>query len=151
MSGLNLHNKSITLSSHDRVDLGSLHQYRYVTEKAHSTTYTLASGTSATQSQDMGTRHNYRYAKWPYTTYTIKGTLTCTNQLYNSTTGGTYGAQGTKTSTVTITGNIITKAKPSISGGSTANTSSANWPAQVNYGCNAVAKATFTISSISFS
>ena len=57
LSGLNLHNKSITLNSNSQVDLGALHSYRYVTEKAHSTTLTLTQSGST----DMGTHHEYRY------------------------------------------------------------------------------------------
>ena len=78
----------------------------------HNKTYTLASGSTANITQDMGALHSYRYAAWPYTTCTIKCTLKISTTAVGS--SSTSDVQ-TNSTTTTITVNIKNQTK-SISG-----------------------------------
>jgi hypothetical protein len=148
LGGGSSHDKSITLTSHSQVDLGEDHEYRYVTEMEHSATYTLAVGASAAQSQDMGTRHNYRYAKWPYLTVTIKGTTYayCTT-YYGS--NAPYGSAASATAAFTISVNIKNKTY-SLSGGSTGVAKSAIFPGANTNNSWGQGTAKITISSVTY-
>lgn len=149
LGGGSSHDKSITLDSHSQVDLGEDHEYRYVTEMAHSATYTLAVGASAAQSQDMGERHNYRYAKWPYQTVTIN----CNLYLYHKmdyAAGGTTTHQTTKNYGFTITVNIKNKTYSLSGTAASQQTSKTGSQYNGNYNHWSEARVQVSITSVSF-